>query len=206
VAESITPQWEKFLGPRHGKHLGPGPEIYYWERLAITITVRRVLVYDGTAPVTVMGEDLHGDVPSQTPPKNGTGPRVPAAKVAGHVDRLPHSLLGWVGSDGLPLVARVTSAGVDDRGVRLKTGDGPLPQGGRRAGLTAHGFKRHMIGQEQRVYTGWLEVDGDEAVYAPHTKAGHNLPKSQALMTLGVALGMPPGYRQARKLGLVSEA
>ena len=45
--ESITPEWERFLGPRHGLWIGPGPDIYYWQRLAIPITVRRVLVYDG---------------------------------------------------------------------------------------------------------------------------------------------------------------
>jgi hypothetical protein len=201
--ESITPQWERFLGSRHGTHLGPGPDIYYWQRLAITVTVRRVLVYDGRS-VSVIGEDLADEPPAQHPPKNGTAPRESATKAAGYVDRLPHSLLGWVGSDGLPTVARVTSLGADDHGVRLASIDAALPQGGRRAGLTAHSFQRHMVGQEQRVYTGWLDVDGDEAVYAPHTRAGHNLPPSRALMTLGVALGMPKGYREARKLGLVS--
>ena len=65
-------------------------------------------------------------------------------------------------------------------------------------------FKRHMIGQEQRVHTGWLEVDGDQAVYAPHTKAGYAVPASPGLMAVGTALTMPRGYREARELGLVS--
>jgi hypothetical protein len=201
--ESITPEWERFLGPRH-RFPGSGMDIYYWQRLAITVTVRRVLVYDGHS-VSVVGEDLPDDAPAQRPPKNGTGPRESVSKAAGHVDRLPHSLLGWVGGDGLPMVARVSSCSSDDAGLRLRTGDGPLPQGGRRAGLTSHSFKEHMVGQEQRVYTGWLEVDGDKAVYAPHTKAGHVLPRSTGLMVLATAVAMPHGYRQAGKLGLVSD-
>jgi hypothetical protein len=201
--QSITPQWEQFLGPRHGQRLGRGPEIYYWERLAITIEVRRVIVYDGKGEPRVIGEDLPGDPAPQTVPKNGAGPRVPAEKAARHVERLPHSLLGWVGGDGLPVVARVTSTGADERGVRLSTSDGALPLGGRRAGLTSHAFKRHMIGQEQRVHTGWLEVDDHGAVYAPHTKAGYAVPASKKLMAVATALTMPRGYREARKLGLV---
>jgi hypothetical protein len=201
--ESITPQWERFLGPRHGQWMGPGPDIYYWQRLAIQVIVRRVLVYDGGSLVKTFGEDLPDAPASQSPPKNGTSPRVPAEKTAGHLDRLPHSLLGWVDSDGLPMVAQVTSSGVDDRGVRLATRDVPLPQGGRRAGLTSHRFKRHMVGQEQRVHTGWLQVDEGEAVYAPHTAAGYAVPASRAAMALGTALMMPRGYKEARKLGLV---
>jgi hypothetical protein len=127
---------------------------------------------------------------------------VDSKKVSAHLDRLPHSLLGWVGSDGLPMVARVRGGEADENGVRLLSRDGPLPAGDRRAGLTAHSFGRHMVGQEQRVHTGWLEVDGDEAVYAPHTKAGHALPPSKTLFAVGAGIGMRPGYKQARKLGL----
>ncbi len=202
--ESITPEWEKFLGPRHGLWLGRGPNIYYWERLAIPITVHRILVYDGHSPVKVIGEPLPDNPAPQTPPKKGTAPRVPTTKTAGHIDRLPHSLLGWVGGDGLPMVTRVTSDGADERGVRLAPSDGPLPPGGRRAGLTSHMFKRHMVGQEQRVHTGWLEVDADGAVYSPHTKAGYAVPASRGLMTVGTALTFPRGYREARELGLVT--
>jgi hypothetical protein len=202
--ESITPQWERFLGPRHTGLLGRMMDIYYWQRVAIRIQVSRVLVYDGTsAPPRVIGDDLPSDGPaSQSAPKSGTGPRVDTAKVASHVDRLPHSLLGWVGSDGLPMVTRVHGAGVSDHGVRLASTDVRLPAGNRRAGLTAHSFHRHMVGQEQRVHTGWLEVNGDEAVYAPHTKSGHALPASSTLFAVGAGIGMRPGYKEARKLGL----
>jgi Pyridoxamine 5'-phosphate oxidase len=204
--ESITPQWEHFLGPRHGGPVGRLMDVYYWERLAITVQVRRVVVYDGTsARPRILGDDLPAEIPeAQRPPKHGTRPRVDTAKLAAQVNRLPHTLLGWVGTDGLPMVARVRAHGTSERGLSLASSDGPLPPGGRRAGLTAHAFQRHMVGQEQRVHTGWLDVDGTEASYAPHTRAGYALPRSQALMTLGSIVGTRAGYRKARQLGLTT--
>ena len=59
-----------------------------------------------------------------------------------------------------------------------------------------------MVGQEQRVHTGWLEVDGTEATYAPHTRTGYALPSSQTLLRLGSVIGMRAGYRKGRQLGL----
>jgi hypothetical protein len=202
--ESITPQWERFLGPRQGGPVGRLMDIYYWQRVAITVQVRRVLVYDGSSrPPTVHGEPLADAPPApHRAPKGGTGPRVDVSKVARQVGPLPHRLLGWVGADGLPMVARVDCDASAATGLRLSTADGPLPPGGRRAGLTAHAFHRHMVGQEQRVHTGWLDVTGDEATYAPHTRAGYALPPSKTLMTIGSAIGTRMGYRKARKLGL----
>ena len=202
--ESISPQWDRFLGPRHRGAAGRLLDIYYWQRLAITVQVRRVVVFDGTsAPPRVMGEELPEQPPApQTPPKQGTGPRVDSAKVVAHANQLPHTLLSWVGADGLPMVARVRCEAADERGLRLSSSDAPLPPGGRRAGLTSHRFDQHMVGQEQRVHTGWLEVEQSGAVYAPHTKAGYAMPKSQAVMVLAQAVGMRAGYRKAGKLGL----
>jgi hypothetical protein len=204
--ESITPQWDHFLGPRHGGAAGRLLDIYYWQRLAITVQVRRVVVYDGTsAPPRVIGEELPRQPPApQAAPRQGSGPRVDTVKVVAHANRLPHTLLGWVGADGLPMVARVRCEGVQERGLALAGADAPLPPGGRRAGLTSHRFEQHMVGQEQRVHTGWLEADAAGAVYAPHTKAGYAMPRSQAVMVLAQAVGMRTGYRKARALGLTS--
>jgi hypothetical protein len=60
-----------------------------------------------------------------------------------------------------------------------------------------------MIGQEQRIHTGWMTSENpDEALYAPHTKAGYRLPASKPLMLFGCAM-LAPRMRSARKAGLV---
>jgi len=200
--ESITPQWERFMGKRHGGPLGRLMDVYYWERVAITIAVTRVVVYGDEGLVRVIGAELPEDPVPQQAPAKGAGPRVDVAKAAAHAARLPHSLLGWVGGDGLPMTARVQWGVADEHGVGLTTTDGALPEGGRRAGLTSHAFQPHMVGQEQRVHTGWLSVSGGEAQYAPHTNSGHALPRSETLMAVGAGLAMRAGRRKARKLGL----
>jgi hypothetical protein len=74
--------------------------------------------------------------------------------------------------------------------------------GGRRAGLTSHQFQPRMIGQEQRVHTGWLESDGSDQVnYAPHTRAGYRLPASKLAFTLASG-SMAFRMKKARELGL----
>jgi hypothetical protein len=61
-----------------------------------------------------------------------------------------------------------------------------------------------MVGQEQRVYTGWLTGDGERSVrYSPHTKSGYRLPRSKILYNVGCA-SLARGMRGARKAGLVS--
>ncbi len=160
-------------------------DIYYRQRLAITVRVRRVLVYDGTsAAPRIFGENLpEGPPAAQRPPRHGTRPRVDTSKVAARVHRLPHALLGWVQTDGLPMVARVRSQGIGELGMGLVTSDGPLPpvaaeRVSPRTRSTST-FHQYMVGQEQQVHTGWLDVDGTEAIYAPHTRAGYALPKSR---------------------------
>jgi hypothetical protein len=110
-------------------------------------------------------------------------------------------LLGWIGADGLPAVVGVEVIGADDEGVDLAPVD-LIPPGARRAGLTAHAFKPRMVGQEQRIHTGWLERDGDRVRYSPHTKAGYALPASKALFIAGAAIGTRTGMRRARAAGL----
>lgn len=204
--ESITPAWSRFLGPRHTGPAGRLMDIYYWRRLRVTVRAERIVVQPGSAAegATVFGTPLSTEPPPQTAPKQGTEPRVDTGKVARDMARLPHTLLGWVGADGLPTMTRVRATGVDERGIRLRSEDGPIPQGGRRAGLTSHAFLPRMVGQEQRVHTGWLEVAGDEAVYAPHTRRGYRLPASEAAFVAASAIGMRAGFRKARKLGLLA--
>jgi hypothetical protein len=94
----------------------------------------------------------------------------------------------------MPVVAPAAAVAATASAVELSVPPGCVPPGGRRAGLTSHQFQPRMIGQEQRVHTGWLQSDGsDRARYAPHTKAGYRLPASKlafALASGSIALRM----------------
>ena len=91
--------------------------------------------------------------------------------------------------------------GADDDAVQLSSA-APIPPGHRRAGLTSHAFKPRMVGQEQRVHTGWLEHDGERLRYSPHTRAGYALPASKAAFVAACAIGPRMGMRKARAAGL----
>lgn len=202
--ESITPQWERFLGPRATGLAGRMTRVYYWERIAITIEVERVLFWADAAATglpEVFGVDRPGLAPPQSPPKKGTAARVDVAKAASHARRVPHTLLGWCGADGLPEVVPVRAATEAEGGLDLDCPVGLIPPGGRRAGLTSHQFWPRMIGQDQRIQTGWLEAGEGRTRYFPHTKAGYRLPRSKAAFTLGCA-SLALRMRAARRAGV----
>ncbi len=205
--ESIAPEWEHFLGPIRKGLAGKWMEVYYWQRIAIEIDVSRVVVWPDLGchgePV-VHGDPLPAAAPSQSAPRNGTGPRQKADRLAKEIGSLPHSLLGWIGGDGLPMAVAVSvgAGAVGPEGVELAIPESVRPEGARRAGLTAHEFMPRMIGQEQHIYTGWLDVADGRAVYAPHTRAGYKLPASKTLFTLAAGGGTRAGIRKAREKGL----
>ncbi len=99
----------------------------------------------------------------------------------------------------------VEAGEVGPEGVELVIPESVRPEGGRRAGLTAHEFMPRMIGQEQHIYTGWLDVDGDRAVYAPHTRAGYKLPASKIAVhpRRPAAEPAPGSARPARRVSLL---
>jgi hypothetical protein len=205
--ESITPEWERFLGPRSTGLAGRLLEVYYWDRVPVTIQVERIVAHPddaANADPQVLGRPPAEPAPAQKPPQGGTGPRVDAGKVADQAQRLPHTLLGWCGSDDLPEIIPVAAVQTGDSGVTLTVPAGSVPAGGRRAGLTSHQFQPRMIGQEQRVHTGWLESDGSGRVdYAPHTRAGYRLPASKLAFILAsgsIAFRM----KKARQTGLAA--
>jgi len=205
--ESIASDWDRFLVPRSGGPLGRALDVYYWQRVAIEVTVERVIVYpDGAArdaPVVIGAERPPPPAP-QSEPRGGIAPRVDVGSAAAHVERLPHTLLGWCGSDQLPEVVPVAAAHAEADGLRLDVPAGGVAPGGRRAGLTAHAFWPRMVGQEQRIYTGWLTIEEDGSVrYAPHTKSGYRLPPSKLLYNIGCA-SLARGMRGARRAGLVA--
>ena len=204
--ESITPNWDRFLVPKSGGAWGRALNVYYWQRVAIDIQVVRVVAYPDDAAredPEVFGAERPSQPTPQQEPSGGTEPRVSVESVAAHAQRLPHTLLGWCGSDDLPDVVPVSGAQVDADGLRLDVPSGSIPLGGRRAGLTSHEFSPQMLGQEQRIYTGWLSADEQGAVrYSPHTKSGYRLPRSKLVYNLGCA-SIARGMRGARRAGLV---
>lgn len=207
--ESITPEWNRFLEPRSSGPIGRLLDVYYWQRVAIRIAVERIVAYpDDAASEQPEG---FGSPPAPPPapqaaPRGGTAPRVDPAPVVAHARRLPHTVLGWCGSDELPWVIPASVVEAGPAGVGLRVPPGSVPPGERRAGLTSHWFRPRMIGQEQRIHTGWMSrEDGSRVLYSPHTKAGYRLPPSKALYTLACAT-LATRMRAARKAGLVRQA
>jgi hypothetical protein len=50
-------------------------------------------------------------------------------------------------------------------------------------------FTRHVVGQHQRIHTGWLrtETDPTRATYAPDTAFGYRMPPSRLFYRLSVS-------------------
>lgn len=106
--------------------------------------------------------------------------------------------------DAMTVTVPVGAAEAGDSEVMLSV-PGTVPAGGRRAGLTSHQFQPRMVGQEQRVHTGWLESDGSGHVaYSPHTKAGYRLPASKLAFTLGSG-SIAFRIKRAREMGLAEK-
>ena len=119
--ESITPQWEHFLGPRSTGLAGAWMSDYYWVRVPIVIEVERIVALDtpfSELPPTVYGAPLPPEPASQSTPKNGTRPRVGTQRVAADARRLPHTICSWAGGDGFPMAAEVRVVGASDEGIR----------------------------------------------------------------------------------------
>jgi hypothetical protein len=190
VPREVGPLWERWMS------------VYHW-RVNVWIDVERVIVWpdlDGNGAPTVHGAPLPAEPPpSQAPPRNGVAPRVNHRRAARRARRLPSTLLGWVAADGYPMVIPVRAGEPTGRGIALQSRVG-LPPGGRRAGLTSHWFARGVVGQEQRIHTGWL----DAGAYAPHTEAGYRFPASPLLYKTVVGLETRRRLREARRAGMLA--
>jgi hypothetical protein len=201
LEQHVRPASTRFMGePRTGVFWGRWLRAYYEDRVLVTVRVERVLSWPDAArdgEPAVAGERLSGDaVASQAPPRNGTWPRIDVDRAAKRVLSLPHTLLGWIGSDGFPLVAPVRVGRVSANGFELA---GPLPGGARRAGLLAHRYEPRLIGLETRQYTGWLH----NHVYAPHTEQGFRAPANKTVLLLANGLVARRGLKRARAEGRV---
>jgi hypothetical protein len=206
---SILENWERFGGPRK-----VGPVWEWWLRawhlrVGIEVAVDRVIVWPDLGCVgasEVHGAPLPAEPPEpQRPPGGGTGPRINHARAAARATRLPNVLLSWVGTDGFPFVVPVDVGGTTDHGIVLEAPDGLVPPSGRRAGLTAHWFSDRVIGQNQRIHTGWLEAGPAQGrvLYAPHTETGYWLPPSKFLFKLAAGFETRRRIRGARRAGIL---
>jgi hypothetical protein len=144
----------------------------------------------------VSGEPLPAaEPPEQAPPRGGTAPRIDVARARRRIAALPHVLLGWLGSDGFPLVSPADIGEASPRGIAVS---GPLlPAGGRRAGLLAHRYEPQLVGLEARQYTGWLQ----DGIYAPHTEQGFRAPANKTVLLLANGLMARRGLKRARAQG-----
>jgi glutathione S-transferase len=208
--EEITPNWERFMGPRYtGAVRGWLTDVYHWQRVGVQINVKRVIVWPDLGcrkPPRVFGSPLdHPPAVRQKPPKNGTEPRVNLKRSAGRIARMPDTLLGWVDGDGFPMVLPTKVLETSTEGLRLAARPGSLPQGGRRAGLTAHSFSAHALGQEQYVHTGWLTVNDDDRTvrYSPHTRSSYHMPPSRLLYPILAGAFTRLGLRKAKQSGFL---
>jgi hypothetical protein len=210
--ESLGENWERF----GGKPRQTGPLWEWWlrdyhRRVNIEVSIERLVVWPDLAchgARAVHGVPLPTEPPpAQRPPAQGTAPRIDHARAARRAARLPSTLLAWVGADRLPVVVPVRVAGMENRGIVLEAPEGLLPPGGRRAGLLAHWFSRHVVGQRQRRHTGWLEPDlpAGRAVYAPHTEAGYSLPAWRPAFNLAAGFVTRRGVRGARRAGFLAK-
>jgi Pyridoxamine 5'-phosphate oxidase len=199
LEERVGPASERFMGPpRRGLFWDRWLSAYYGDRVVVTVQLERVLSWPDaacTGEPTVAGRALEQLGPdSQAQPKNGIGPRVEVPRAARRLGRLPHVLLSYVGADGFPLVVPVRVGAAVPSGIEL---EGPLPSGGRRAGLLAHRYEPQLIGLETRQHTGWLQ----DGVYAPHTEAGFRAPANKTILLLANGFMARRGLRRARALG-----
>ncbi len=186
-------RWERFEPWSRTPALWRRWQRAYALRVQIDVTVERMSVWPDLACAgvpEVTGAPLPVAAPTpQRPPAKGTAPRLDSRRAARRAARLPHVLLGWVGADGYPAAAPVEILGGDDEGIELHAPRGLVPQGARRAGLTAHWFSRDSIGQNQRKHTGWLQAPhpdearfphggaGKRLLYAPHTQSNYRFPR-----------------------------
>jgi hypothetical protein len=199
LAERVQPASTRFMGPpRTGLFWDRWLSAYYGDRVLVTVNVERVVSWPDLSCAgerTVTGNSLPpGEPDSQTPPKKGAGPRVDVARAARRLRGLPHVLVSYPGVDGYPTVIPVTVGADKPSGIEL---NGPLPPGGRRAGVLAHRYEPKLIGLETRQHTGWLQ----DGVYAPHTENGFRAPANKTLLLLANGLMARRGLKQARALG-----
>ena len=197
VVERPSDAERALIGEQARKYLGEGRTGPFWDRwlreyysarVPVWIDVDRVVTWptlDGAGTPAVTGEPLPVAPPDpQSPPRYGTGPRIDVPRAAKRLRSTAHTLVGFAGADGRPVVLPASVVAHDAAGLVLSTAWAP-PPGGRRAGLLGHSYRPRLVGLRTRQYTGWLTVGDDgEIRYAPHTETGYVAPPNKTLLLL----------------------
>src|SRR3954447_17894786 len=211
VIKEPDPDYLEFIGQQATPFMGPPARGFFWDRwlsayyadrVPVHIDVHRVVSWPD---LRCAGEqEVHGaplpDRPEpQEPPKKGTGARLDCARAGRALMKLPHQLVAFRGGDGYPVVVPVRVISADAGAVHLDAAAGLLPEGGRRAGLIAHDYKPKLIGLAARQHTGWLQVEGGRAMYAPHTSSAFRAPANKTLLLLGNGFLARRGLKKAQQ-------
>jgi hypothetical protein len=199
IGEQATP----YLGPpRRGVFWDRWLAAYYADRVPVHVEVERIVSWPDLrceGSPEVFGAPWPDDPPAaQEPPAKGTGPRLDSERAGNALAKLPHQLIGYRGADGYPITVPVRVRSADRGAVHLGAAPGLLPSGGRRAGMLAHSYEPKLIGLAARQHTGWLEVSGAEAMYAPHTASAFRAPANKTLLLLGNGYLARRGLKKAR--------
>jgi hypothetical protein len=203
IEGTLKPQAKRFMGPpKEGKLFWDRwLREYYQDRIPVAVGVERLTVWADdrcAGPRDTLGTAAAGEPPAQGEPARGAGPRVDSERAAARLRSLDHQLLAYVGADGYPEVVPVQVEDAARGGIRL-TSERPLPPGGRRAGMLAHSYRPQLIGLAARQHTGWLTVDREGALYAPHTESGFRAPANKTALLLANGLLAKRGLRKARR-------
>ena len=201
--DEIEAQAELHLGPaRHGWFWDRWLHEYYMVRVPVDVAVERVVTWPDlrcAGEFAFSGESPAPAPEPQSAPKNGTGPRIDVRRAARRLSGTSHTLLGFAGGDGRPVILPVEIGATGPEGIEVRCA-APLPPGGRRAGLTGHSYRPQLVGLETRQYTGWLEVDDrGDGLYAPHTETGYKAPANKTLLLLLNGMLAKRGVRAAAK-------
>ena len=203
----VRPASVRFMGPpKTGFFWDRYLREYYADRVLVTVAVERVIAWPDlrcAGRPEVSGTPLPAEDPprrrrrrGRAPARGSTSPRPPSGCA-----RCPTCCSPSPAPTASRWSTRSKSVEAGERGIALHAAEGVLPHGGRRAGLLGHRFNAKLIGLESRQHTGWLEVDGERAIYAPHTRSGFRAPANKTLLLLGNGLMAKRGLKKARAAG-----
>ena len=198
----MRPASTRFLGPaKTGFFWDRYLREYYADRVLVTVSVERIIAWPD---LRCAGEPEVGGAPPRASRRRRRRRR--RAPARGSTCGAPRSGCAPCPTCCSPSPApTVSRSSTRSRSARRASAASPCapprgccPQGGRRAGLLGHRFNAKLIGLESRQHTGWLEVDGESATYAPHTEAGFRAPANKTLLLLGNGLMAKRGLKKAR--------